>query len=75
MNAHSLSNSSKSLRKQNGFFDFGIGLALLTLFGTTAYVVTPEVTSEKHQQVASCKDDSRTPNSHIKDCSKLKEKY
>lgn len=36
-------NSRRTLnRKQMGFFDFGLGLGLLALFGGTAVVVAPD---------------------------------
>ena len=34
--------NSKSLNKQSGFFDFGVGLLLLALFGATAAVIIPD---------------------------------
>lgn len=36
----------KTINKQSGFFDFGIGLGLLALFGGTAVVVSPEEAKE-----------------------------
>lgn len=52
----------KMLARQHGFFDFGIGLALLTLFTGAAVVSTPDQKSaiaQSQQQLQS--ETAQTP--------------
>ena len=42
-----------SHQKQNGFFDLGLSLVLLAVFGTTAAVVHSNDTGEPQQEVVS----------------------
>ena len=79
MKAHRSLKLLKLHRKQYGFFDFGLGLALLTLFGVTANVVTPnptrELAQDNPQQTVSCKNILTKSSIDASDCSKQKEKY
>ena len=50
----------KQYRKQSGFFDFGIGLALLAIFGTTAIVIDDNRTTDNQNQTSFHKDVSES---------------
>ena len=43
-------NTVKTHYSQKGFFDLGMGLALLAIFGATAYILAPDSESKESEQ-------------------------
>lgn len=54
--------------RQQGFFDLGLGLALFTLFGTTAYVTTPETSGTQAIHAMLQQEECQTVDNEQLDC-------
>ena len=63
--------------RQTGFFDLGLSLVLLAIFGTTAYILAPSSEGEESEQsethlqqkqIATCEDERNNKNQIHADC-------
>lgn len=55
-------------RKQRGFFDLGLSLVLLAVFGSTALYLAPDGTSEQAKQTAACEGGQKNKNQEGINC-------
>lgn len=61
-------NKHKPYRKQTGFFDLGLSLAILVIFGTTAFAVQSERTIGQAKHIVACEEGQQEKNQEDSNC-------